>query len=272
MSDDVRASGLKYVINLARPLLRREIRSRYRGSVFGLAWSFLLPLFMLGIYTFAFGVVLKARWNVPGREVAEHSTSDFAIILFAGLILYQFFSEVVGGAAGLVVGNANYVKKVVFPIQILSVISVGTALFHAAISMCILIIFTTFLFGLSWQALIGAPLAFAAFVPFTLGVSWFLSAAGVYFRDIGQIMPPALTALLYLSPILFPRSVLPESMQTLALLNPLTVPVETFRNALIFGQAPDWTLLLLYSIISVIVAVAGLAFFNLVRRGFADVL
>lgn len=253
-------------------LIRREIAGRYRGSSFGLLWSLITPMFMLAVYTFFFGVVLQARWDVPNRSGAEHSTTEFGVILFAGLVAFQFFSEVAGGAPGLVVGNRNYVKKIVFPIRILSVVSVGTALFHSAISLLVLLIFTWFVFGKIPLTFVLAPLVFAPLVVMALGLSWFMAAVGVYFRDIGQIVPPLLTATLFLSPILFPRAVMPEQFQSYLSLNPLAIPVEALRDVTLFGLQPDWTALGFYSLAAIAVALLGDRFFQLTRRGFADVL
>lgn len=268
-----RAAPAKYAgLALVLPLIRREILGRYRGSALGLVWSFMLPLLMLAIYTFSFGVVLKARWAIPGQEAIEHSTAEFAVILFAGLIVNQLFSDVVGGASNLIVGNARYVKKVVFPIHILPLVSAGTALFHVVVSTGVLLAFSAFVFGLPFHSLAFAPLSLLAIALLALGLSWFLAAIGVYFRDVGQIVPPLLTALMFLSPVLYPRETIPETMQKIIVLNPLTVPVEAFRDAVIFGVLPDFLALGIYIAITSVVAIAGFFFFKLMRRGFADVL
>ncbi|TJX47241.1 MAG: ABC transporter permease, partial [Mesorhizobium sp.] len=133
-------------ITLTLPLIRREIAGRYRGSVFGLLWSLLNPLFMLAVYTFVFGVVMKSRWTIPDQQSATHSTGEFAVILFCGLIVFQFFAEVVSLAPGLIVNNANYVKKIVFPVQILPLVSAGAALFHTAVSLLVLLAFVYVIF------------------------------------------------------------------------------------------------------------------------------
>lgn len=257
---------------LVLPLVRREVLGRYKGSALGLVWSFVLPLLMLAIYTFSFGVVLKARWAIPGREAVEHSTAEFAIILFAGLIINQFFSDVVGGASNLVVSNARYVKKVVFPTYILPMVSLGTALFHVVVSTGVLLAFSAFVFGLSFPALLFAPLCLLAMAPLALGLAWFLAALGVYFRDVGQIVPPLLMALMFLSPVLYPRGAIPEDIRRFIVLNPLTVPVEAFRDTVIFGTLPDFLALAVYTAAACTVAGLGLFFFTLTRRGFADVL
>ncbi|HEV7253780.1 MAG TPA: ABC transporter permease [Mesorhizobium sp.] len=257
---------------LISSLTRREIAGRYRGSALGMLWSLLTPLFMLAVYTFVFGYVMQSRWLIPGTEMAEHSTAEFAVILFAGLLVFQYFAEVVSQAPSLILRNSSYVKKIVFPIEILPVVSAGAALFHAAISLLVLLAFRFAVFGSIPLTTLLAPVVFAPFLVMVLGLGWFLAALGVYFRDIAQIVAPIITASMFLSPIFFPRSALPEWLQPWLILNPLTVPVEAFRNVVMFGVQPDWALLGYYALAALAVAVLGEQFFQTTRRGFADVL
>ncbi|MER9335546.1 ABC transporter permease [Mesorhizobium sp. M0293] len=259
-------------LSLLISLIRREITGRYRGSALGLSWSLLNPLFMLAVYTFVFGVVMKSRWTIPDQQNATHSTGEFAVILFCGLIVFQFFAEVVSLAPGLIVGNANYVKKIVFPIQILPVVSAGSALFHAVISLLVLLVFAYVVFGGIHMTVVLAPVVFAPMVVLVLGVAWILASVGVYFRDMSQIVAPLVTATLFLSPVFFQRAALPVWLQPWLSLNPLAVPVESFRNVIIFGVQPDWMALGCYSLAAVVLAYVGYQFFQKTRRGFADVL
>ncbi|MET3597482.1 lipopolysaccharide transport system permease protein [Mesorhizobium shonense] len=259
-------------IPLLLSLTRREITGRYRGSAFGLLWSLLTPLFMLGIYTFVFGFVMKSRWSLPNPTNAENSTAEFAVMLFSGLIVFQVFSEVLSAAPGLVLNNRNYVKKIVFPIQILPAVSVAAALFHAFVSMLVLLCFVWFVFSGIHLTVILAPLVIAPLAILVLGLAWILAAVGVYFRDIGLIIPPVLTAVMFLSPVLFPRTALPVGLQFYLSVNPLAVPVESLRNVVIFGVQPDWVSLGYYLVVSIAVAFLGYQFFQKTRRGFADVL
>ncbi|TPJ77787.1 ABC transporter permease [Mesorhizobium sp. B2-6-2] len=263
---------LRSLFSLAISLIRREVAGRYRGSAFGLLWSLLNPLFMLAVYTFVFGVVMKSRWTVPGQQAAEHSTGEFAVILFCGLIVFQFFAEVISLAPGVVVANANYVKKIVFPIQILPVVYAGAALFHAAISLLVLFAFAYAAFGRIPFTAILAPVVFAPLIIVVLGIGWILASIGVYFRDMSQIVAPLVTATLFLSPVFFQRTALPAWLQPWLSLNPLAIPVEGFRNVVIFGVQPDWPSLGYYSVVAVAIAVLGYQFFQKTRRGFADVL
>lgn len=260
------------MISLPLSLIRREITGRYRGSTLGLIWSLLTPLFMLAVYTFVFGYVLKARWTIPGGTEGKHSTAEFAVILFAGLVVFQLFAEVVGGASGLVLQRANYVKKVVFPLQILPVVSTGAALFHTGVSTVVLFVFVLFGFGQIPGTALLAPAVIAPLGVMVLGLAWFLAAVGVYFRDIGNIVPPLLTALMFLSPIFFPRTALPEWLQPYLSINPLAIPVEAFRAVTVFGEQPDWTALAVYLLVAVAIAWLGFQFFQKTRKGFADVL
>ncbi|TIV54503.1 ABC transporter permease [Mesorhizobium sp.] len=259
-------------IPLFLSLTRREIIGRYRGSVLGIFWSLLNPLFMLAVYTFVFGTVMKSRWTVPGQQEAQHSTGEFAVILFCGLIVFQFFAEVVSSAPGLIVANANYVKKIVFPIHILPMVSAGAALFHAAVGLVVLLGFALGVFGHIPLTVILAPVVFAPFIVLVAGIAWILASAGVYFRDMSQIVVPLVTATLFLSPVFFQRTSLPGWLQPWLSLNPLAIPVESFRNVVIFGVQPDWGSFGYYWVAAIAIAFVGYQFFQKTRRGFADVL
>jgi lipopolysaccharide transport system permease protein len=253
---------------LITALVKREIAGRYRGSILGIAWSFFTPLLMLVTYTFVFSVVFQARWGLGLNE----SKTDFAIILFVGMIVHGLFSECVNRAPGLILANVNYVKKVVFPLEGLSLVAFGSALFNALISLLVMLLaqiilkqympLTVFLFPL-----ILLPLAFA-----TLGFAWFLSALGVYVRDIGQITGIFTTILLFVSAVFFPINALPAPYQGWLKLNPLALIIEHSRKVLIFGQMPDFGQLGIMLIVGILIAWAGFAWFQKTRKGFADVL
>ncbi len=254
--------------SLVYALVKREVIGRYRGSFMGLAWSFLNPLFMLAIYTFVFSVAFKARWGVGGEE----SKVDFAIILFVGMIVHGLFAECINRAPGLVLSNVNYVKKVVFPLEILSWVAFGSALFHATISLVVLLLAQLLVSQhMPWTVvlfpLVLLPLGFA-----TMGFTWFFAAIGVYVRDIGQITGMFTTVLLFVSTVFFPISAVPAPYQRWLQLNPLVFIIEEGRNTLIFGQLPDirqWAIML---VAGMLIAGAGFACFQKMRKGFADVL
>lgn len=254
--------------NLIWQMVKREVVGRYRGSLLGVLWSFLNPIFMLAVYTFVFGVVFRARWG--GGEIANKA--DFAIVLFAGLIIYNFFAEMVNRAPGLVVGNANYVKKVVFPLEILPLVTAGSALFHTVVSIGVLLLFQLLSgHGLSATAWL-FPVVLAPLVVLCIGLAWILASLGVFLRDIAQVIGLLVTAMFFLSPIVYPASALPESARMLLLANPLVFIIEQGRAVLIWGQWPNWAGLLLYALVSGVVALAGYAWFQKTRSAFADVL
>jgi lipopolysaccharide transport system permease protein len=262
--------------NLIISLIRREIIGRYRGSMLGILWSMLTPLFMLAVYTFVFGAVLGARWSdvrgVPGANGDAMSMAEFSTVLFAGLIVFQIFSEVVVRAPTLVLSNANYVKKVVFPLEILPVVALGSALFHAAVGFAVLLIFMLLVYGGIPATALLLPVVLAPLLPAILGIAWFVSALGVYYRDINQVLGPLVTGLMFLSPIFFPLSVLPGWIKPWIALNPITLPVEQVRAVLIFGRLPDIVALTVYTAVAIAIALAGYAWFQKTRKGFADVL
>jgi lipopolysaccharide transport system permease protein len=249
-------------------MTRREISARYRGSVIGLAWSFITPLLMLFVYTFVFSVVFKARWGKGSSE----SQADFAIILFAGLIVFGFFSEVVNHAPRQVITHANYVKKVVFPLEILSWVSLGSVLFHTLVSLIVLLLAQLVISrSLPWTVVL-FPFVLLPLIFASLGVAWFLAALGVYIRDIGQITAVLTTILLFLSAVFYPISALPANYQVLLRLNPLVTIITESRKVLIFGNVPDWSWLGVALVMGLLIAFAGFWWFQKTRKGFADVL
>lgn len=257
--------GHKY---LFLQMLRRDILGRYRGSQLGFLWAFVYPILMLMVYTFVFGMVMKVKWGVAGQD-----NIDYGIILFAGLLCHGLMAEVMVGAVGLITGNSQYVKKVVFPLEILSIVSLASALFHTAIGL--LILMALFLLtgnSIPWTIVL-VPVVLMPFFVFLLGASWFVSVLGVYVRDLSQFMGVLMTCMLFLGPVVLPFARLPENVQLyVTWLNPLTVIVEQLRAVLLFGLMPNWTQLGVYSVVAALIFFAGAWFFNRTRDGFADVI
>lgn len=249
-------------------LTKREVDGRYRGSALGLTWSLFTPILLLVIYTFVFSVVFNARWGVE----SSGGKTDFALLLFVGLIVHGVFAECIIRAPGLITGNVNYVKKVVFPLEILPWVAFGAALFHACVSLVVLIVARLVLNqDLPWTAVL-FPVVMVPLVLGSLGVSWFLSALGVYLRDIGQLVSMISTILLFMSPVFYPISALPEQFQGIMRINPLAFIIEESRNTLIFGKVPDFSHWLLLTAASAVVAWLGFLWFQKTRKGFADVI
>jgi lipopolysaccharide transport system permease protein len=254
--------------HLLAQLVRRDVAGRYRGSLLGMLWSFLNPLLSLAVYTFAFGVVFKARWS-GGRA---DSLLEFALMLFAGLIVYTLFAECATRAPGIVLAHPSYVKKVVFPLELLPLMLVGSALFHAAASLAILLPGVALAYGgVPWTAAL-FPLVILPVALLALAAAWVLASLGVYLRDIGQAIGVFVGALLFLSPVFFPLAALPPAVRPWVALNPLAFPIEQARRVLLLGELPDWAGVGLYSAAALLAAAAGCAWFRRTKRGFADVL
>lgn len=253
--------------SLIRALVKREVLGRYRGSALGILWSFFNPVFMLAVYTFVFSVVFKARWSA-----GSDSKTEFALVLFAGLLIFNLFSECISRAPGLILANVNYVKKVVFPLEILPWVSLGSAIFHTIISFGVWLLFYLVFFGMPKLTLLLFPLVLIPLLFFTIGLSWILASLGVYLRDVGQIISMVMTVLMFLSPIFYPVSALPEKYQILLHVNPLTLVIEQARDVLIWGKLPAPELFAIYLIISTVIAWGGFVWFQKTRKGFADVL
>jgi lipopolysaccharide transport system permease protein len=253
---------------LVLQMTRRDISGRYRGSLLGLVWSFVTPLVMLSVYTFLFGVVFKSRWAASPGE----SRLNFALLLFVGLIVHGLFAECLNRAPSLVLQHVNLVKRVVFPLEILPWMTLLTATFHAAVSLCIWLLFAAFSdLGVSPQAAL-LPLVFLPLLLLTLGCSWFLASIGVYLRDVGQTVGIFTTVVLFLSPVFYPISAVPPSLQFVIRLNPLTFIIEQARAILTTSAPIDFSGLALATAVSLAVASCGLWWFQRTRKGFADVL
>ncbi|WP_122666823.1 ABC transporter permease [Pseudomonas viridiflava] len=248
-------------------MTKREVIGRYRGSIMGLAWSFFNPVLMLAVYTFVFSEIFQARW--VGQETGK---GGFAILLFVGMIVHGLFSECANRSPTLIISNSNYVKKVVFPLEILTVVTLGSAMFHTLISLVVLLAAQ---FLLTQQLQVSAlffPLILLPLVIATSGISWGLSALGVYLRDVGQVIVVLTTVLLFLSPVLYPVAALPAAYQPWLKLNPLTYIIEESRNVLLLGKFPQWDSLATAMLIALAIAAAGFWFFQKTRKGFADVI
>ncbi|MDH0625443.1 ABC transporter permease [Pseudomonas chengduensis] len=246
---------------------KREVLGRYRGSTLGLLWSFFNPLLMLVVYTFVFSEVFKARWSA-GSE----SKTEFALVLFAGLIIFNLFAECINRAPSLILSNPNYVKKVVFPLEILPFVGLLSALYHTLISLGVWLAAYAVLFGMPHATALYLPLVLLPFCLLIMGLSWALASLGVFLRDVSQFIGVVTTVFMFLSPIFYPASALPEDYQSLLYLNPLTPVIEMTRDVLYWGKSPNFLLLGTSWLAAVAIAWLGFAWFQKTRKGFADVL
>ena len=248
-------------------LTKRDILGRYRGASFGLVWSLLSPFLMLAIYTLAFGYILKSRW--PGTS---GGTSDFALLLFVGLIVHGFFAECMTRAPSVIVGNPNFVKKILFPLEVLPWTVVMSGLFHAIANALVFIGLNAALRGEIHPTVLLFPLVLLPLVVVTYGVVALLSSLSVFLRDIGQIVGVLATAMLFLSSAIVPVQTLPEKYQLIFNLNPLTFIINQAREVAFWGRLPNWSGLAVYMLCALAFAYMAHAFFQKTRPGFADVL
>ncbi|HDS0925186.1 TPA: ABC transporter permease [Stenotrophomonas maltophilia] len=253
--------------DLVKGLVVREVVGRYRGSVMGLLWSFFNPILLLAVYTFVFSYVFKARWSG-----GDGSKTEFALVLFAGLMVFNMFAECCNRAPTLVTGNVGYVKKVVFPLEILPIVSLGSSLFHLLVSFVVWSVFYMAFVGMPSATLMLMPLAVLPLVLMTLGFSWILAALGVYLRDVAQVIGVVTLVLMYLSPIFYPVSIMPEQYRPFMQLSPLTTTVEQVRAVMMWGKVLDWQAWGISMGVGLFIAWLGFAWFQKTRRGFADVL
>ena len=245
----------------------RNLEARYRGSLLGLMWLVVMPTLTLLIYTFVFSVVFKAKF-----DGGSDSRGEFALLLLAGMIVFNLFSECLNNASGMILNNPNFVKKVVFPIEVIAVVNLLVGLIQAFVWLAI--------WGLGHVLMVGVPPASALLAPFVilmicpmiLGFTWVLGSLGVYLRDIGQIVGVMTMAMLFLSPIFYPISALPSFLQSVLYFNPLTFVIESLRQVLYYGQLPELMPSIIYLSVSSLIGWFGFLWFQKTRRGFADVL
>ena len=261
-------SGIWKGRDLLGQLVRRNIEIRYKGTMMGLVWMVVTPLVMLAVYTFVFGVVFKARWSAGLGD----SKAAFALVMFCGMTVFNIFGESVNGSVGIVTGNPNYVKKVVFPLELLPVSAVLSACFFGLIWIGILLLGIVLFLHKFCLASVCLPLVFIPLLLFSCGISWFVASLGVFLRDLAHVVGILLQVLYFMTPIFYSVEMVPESLRPILLLNPLTTLVQSARQVLMFGQWPGWHALGIVTLLSMAVFQLGYFWFMKTKRGFADVL
>lgn len=252
---------------LIAALTMREVLGRYRGSMLGLFWAIFQPILMLAVYTFVFGLIFRSRW--PG---GSGSRTEFALVLFAGLLVFNMFAECLNRAPTLIVSNANYVKRVVFPLEILPCVTVAVALFQLLISFVVWITFHMIVIGMPPVTALLFPVALLPLVFFSLGIVWFFSALGVYLRDTVQVTGLVTAMMMFLSPIFYPADAIPARFRPIADLNPLVPIIEQVRGVLMWHRGISLENFVPVLLISLLVLWLGFSWFERTRKGFADVL
>jgi lipopolysaccharide transport system permease protein len=247
---------------------RREVLGRYKGSVVGIGWAFVQPLLMLGVYTFVFSVIFNARWNLGPDE----TKSSFALVLFLGLITFRIFSDMLNVSSDMVVRNSNFVKKVLFPLEILPVVQLLSVLIHVLFSLLIVVIGTLLILHCIPLTALLLPIMWLPVILFSLACGYYLGAIGVFFRDIRANVNVLTTILFYASGIFYPISAVPERFRIFWRMNPIAVLVEYSRKIFFWGTPPDWGAYFVWFILSLIMCVTGFVCFMKMKRAFADVL
>ena len=249
-------------------MTRRNVEVRYRGSALGLVWSFVQPMMMLTVYTFVFSVVFKARWGAD----TVGGKGAFAVIMFCGMAMYNLFSEAVSSSCGCIVGNPNFVKKVIFPLEILPLAQTLSTFVLGMAWFVLLFLGAVFILGKISLTMLLLPVVLVPLMLFTLGVAYFAAAFGVYVRDTQYVIGVVLQILFFMTPIFYPINAVPERFRIWLEMNPLTVMIEQGRNVFLYGRLPDWGYLGVAVLISLVVLQFGYFFFARTKRGFADVL
>ena len=257
---------------LIAQLTSRAVHERYRGSVLGFLWALVTPIVLLLVYWFVFGNVFEGGWRRGASGGGAPAKPDFALFLFVGLVLFWLASDVIARAPNLIRSNPAFVKRVVFPLEVLLFSAVGSAIVHAAISTLVLLLAHGWMVGMPPWTVVLFPLVVFPLVLFCLGLGWFLASLGTYFPDVSQFVNAVLPALLFFSTIFYPAEAAPQALQSLLYLNPLSLIVDEAREVLLLGHLPDWQALGLFTLAAWVVAWLGLWWFERTRPGFADVL
>jgi len=262
-------NGIKSIFfnrELLKSLVIRELANRYRATNLGLIWIIINPLLMLSIYTFVFGFIFKSKWR------GDSSVLDFVSMMYCGLIVYGLFSETISKSVDAIVNNPNYVKKVIFPLELLPVCNLLTALFSSLISFCFLLILIVVDQHHISMTVFFAPFVILPVAFYAIGFGWFVAALGVFFRDLNQFTGVLLTILMFLSPVFYSSSQAPAFAQHLMTFNPLTYSIEALRDVAVNGLGVSITVWSAHMCFALLIALGGFSFFQLTRPAFADVI
>ena len=248
-------------------LIARELSARWRGTLLGALWSFVTPLLIFAVYSFVFTEIFTPRWS------SQHSgAQSYPLLLFAGILTYNIFSETTNRAPTLILENPAYVKRVVFPLEILPWVSLGAAMTNALFGYLILFIAYFFVLGVPPPTALLLPITLLPLCLLCLGLGWLLSSLGVFVRDIRHLVGALTMLLMFLSPVLFPLEGAPPRFRTILMFNPLTPILKSLRAVLFWNELPDWRLLGLAFIEGLAVSWIGWVWFQRTRKAFADVL
>lgn len=253
--------------SLLKQLCIRDFSARYKSGYLGVAWTIVNPLMMLALYSFVFVAVFKMRWGIE-----DTTGNSFILLLFTGILVHGFFCEFVARAPTLITSNPAYVKKVVFPLELLPVMPLLGAMVNFIVGMLLVIIMQLWINEILYSTIFLLPVIFIPFVIMLIGISYIFSALGVYFRDLTQMSGIVCTIAMFASPVLFPLDAVPENYRMLLYFNPITLIVEQVREIVILGVIPNLIYTLIYSIVAVSILCFGVIWFKVLKKGFSDVL
>jgi len=248
--------------------LRRDLAGRYRGSLLGMAWPVLQPLAQITVFTLVFYRFMNMRWPMAGET---SNALDYGLNVFAGLAAFNFFAEILGRSPGAVLAQPNLVTKVRFPVFVLPAVTVGAAAVHLLVG-GVLISLAMAVFRQASPTVLLLPLYFVPMLLYGLCLAWLLASLGVYLRDIGQVVPPVVSLLMFLTPIFYPASMVPQSLRFLLDVNPISWSVEVFRELAIAGRAPSLGGFVAHLLLALVLALLARVLFARLSRGFGDVL
>jgi len=254
--------------DLLRQFAVRTVQIRHKGSHLGLLWSVFNPLLMLGLYVFVFGFIFGGRFGIIENETG----ADYAIGIFFGLTLFGFIGEVMAVAPTIIIANPNFVKKVVFPLEILPAAHVAAAGFHLLISLGLALIFLVVFGRTIHPELIWLPVIIFPLILLALGVTWIFATLGVFFRDIGQLMQFLTLSLMYSSAVFFSATKIPASMWVFLKFNPLLLAIELARNTALWAQPMNYHHLGYLYLFSIVTCHVGYVMFRKMKPAFSDVL
>ncbi len=255
--------------SLLRQLARRDVEVRYKGSRLGIVWAMITPLFLLAVYTFVFGTIFKGDW--PGR--ADAGVLDKAVIIFTGLVTMTLFTEPVVRASTCIISVPNFVKKVVFPLELIPMSLIGGALFHFLVSLSILLVGVIVIQGIPPLTALALPIVILPVVILSLAFSWFLASLGVFIRDLTYIVQLLVQVLMFMTPVFYPDQLVPAAMRPIVLkINPMAAAIYNMRQILIFGGPVNWLTIVAWIVVSSILAILSFIWFQRTKRAFADVI
>lgn len=250
-------------------LARRDVAARYKNSTLGVLWVVGEQILQFLVYSFVFQLVLRTRWGI---ELSNGSEVPFGLALYSGIVLHLLLADTLVRSPSLVVSNVSYVKRVIFPLEILPLVNVAGAMVSAAAGAVLLIGLTIYFSGAAHLSMLLVPVPILLLALLTVGIGWLLSSVGVFFRDINQFMPTIATLMLFTAPICYPREAVPEAFRWLMQINPLTIPLECLRSLLFHGHYDQWSTLGMYGASAALIAMLGHWVFKRTRPGFADVI